>query len=208
MVKLTAPLMSMEASGTIAKTAVFSKWKGRAYARAHVTPHNPKSSSQTGIRAMFRFLSQAWATILTATQNEWIQLAETLNVSPFNAYMRANVSRWRNFGAPAQDPDAAQDDTSATLSTWTATAGVRQIDLAIHLTTAANNWGVAIFRADTTGFSPAWSNCIAVIPLTTTDTTHFIDTPLPADTYYYKHRLFTAAGKWSTASAEVTATVS
>jgi hypothetical protein len=47
---VVGPLMSLDASQTLAGTLVYSKWKGRNYVRLAVTPYNPKSSYQTGIR--------------------------------------------------------------------------------------------------------------------------------------------------------------
>jgi len=207
MVKVSAPMMSMDASGTIGKAAVFSKWKGRNYVRSHVVPHNPKSAGQIGVRAMFKFLAQQWKTNSLVTQNTWSTIASAMNISGFNAYMRQNQEHWRNFRAPSKDQAAAEAHTSGVLSTWAATLGIRQISLAITLTTANANWGAAIFRSGTTGFTPTWSDCIAVISVTGTSAVTYIDTPLVAGAYFYKHRLFTDDGKLSTASAEVTATV-
>jgi len=43
-VRVTGPLYSQDASGTIGKAIVFSKWKGRNYVRKHVKPANPQSA--------------------------------------------------------------------------------------------------------------------------------------------------------------------
>lgn len=207
MVKVSAPMLSMDASGTIGKAAVFSKWKGRNYVRSHVVPHNPKSPGQVGVRAMFKFLAQQWAGIGTTPQGTWDALASALNISGFNAYMRQNQEHWRNFRAPSKDQTALEAHTSPVLATWAATLGIRQIDLAITLTTLNASWGAMIFRSISTGFTPTWSDCIAVISVPSTAIVHYIDTPLVAGAWFYKHRLFTDDGKLSAASAEVTATV-
>jgi len=207
MVKVSAPMLSMDASGTIGKAAVFSKWKGRNYVRSHVVPHNPKSAGQIGVRSMFKFLAQEWNGLGPTPKGTWSEIATALNISGFNSYIRANQRRWRNFRAPSMDETALEGHTSAVLNAWTATVGIRQIDLLVSLTTANANWGAMIFRNLVTGFTPTWSDCIAVISVTGTGSHHFIDTPLVADTYYYKHRLFTDDGKLSTASAEVNGVV-
>lgn len=46
MAKLTAPLMSLSASGAIAKALVFFPWKGLNVARQYVVPSNPNSTAQ------------------------------------------------------------------------------------------------------------------------------------------------------------------
>jgi len=45
--KLKAPLLSLGASGQLAKTLVFFGWKGINAVREHVIPSNPKTASQT-----------------------------------------------------------------------------------------------------------------------------------------------------------------
>lgn len=50
MAKVTSPLMSLDASGTVADALVFSKWKGRNYVRQHVIPSNPQSTAQQAVR--------------------------------------------------------------------------------------------------------------------------------------------------------------
>lgn len=200
-------MMSLDASGTIGQAATFSKWKGRNYVRSRVVPHNPKSAGQIGVRACFKFLAQNWAAIASGTKATWLILAKALVISTFNAYVRGNQARWRNFKMPSKDPTAAETHTAGVLNAWTATAGIRQISLGISLTTANACWGAAIFRSPTGTFTEAWSNCIALIPLADTVAHTYVDTPLAAGTYYYSHILFTDDGKASAGSAEVNAVV-
>lgn len=51
MAKVTSPLMSLDASGSIAGAITFSKWKGRNYVRQLVIPANPRSAGQQATRA-------------------------------------------------------------------------------------------------------------------------------------------------------------
>ena len=51
MAKVSGPLMSMTASGSLAKTLCFSVWKGKAYVRNHVIPSNPQSDGQQTARS-------------------------------------------------------------------------------------------------------------------------------------------------------------
>lgn len=51
MAKVTSPLMSLDASGSIAGALTFSKWKGRNYVRQLVIPANPRTSGQQENRA-------------------------------------------------------------------------------------------------------------------------------------------------------------
>jgi len=200
-------MMSMDASGTIANAATFSKWKGRNYVRARVVPHNPKSVGQVAVRASFKFLAQEWKNIAAGTQALWQPLATALVISTFNAFVRGNQSRWRNFKMPSKDPTAAAAHTAGVLNAWTATAGVRQVQLLLSLTTANACWGAAIFRSPSGTFTATWDKCIALIKVADTGNHLFIDTPLAAGHYYYEHILFTDDGLASAESAEVDAIV-
>lgn len=62
MARLTAPLLSFEGSGQIAKTQVYSSWKGIPYARRYTIPANPKSTDQVKTRSVFSWLNFAWRT--------------------------------------------------------------------------------------------------------------------------------------------------
>jgi len=200
-------MLSMDASGTIANAATFSKWKGRNYVRSRVIPHNPKTAGQTGVRAMFKFLAVNWKYIAAGTQELWTPLAKALVISEFNAFVRGNQTRWRNFKAPSKDPTAAAAHTAGVLNAWSATAGVRQIQLLLSLTTANACWGAIIFRNETGTFTNSWDKAIAAILVADTANHYFIDTPLAAGHYYYSHSLFTDDGLLSADSAEVDAVV-
>lgn len=53
MAKLKAPLLSLGASGQIAKSLVFFGWKGLDCAREYVKPSNPNTASQSTQRGYF-----------------------------------------------------------------------------------------------------------------------------------------------------------
>lgn len=61
--------MSLDASGTVGGTAVFSKWKGRNYVRLRVTPQNPKTDNQASSRTYVGSLGQALSTVLTRAKD-------------------------------------------------------------------------------------------------------------------------------------------
>jgi hypothetical protein len=62
MARLTAPLLSFEGSGQIAKTQVYSSWKGIPYARRYTIPANPRSTGQVQTRTVFSWLNFVWRT--------------------------------------------------------------------------------------------------------------------------------------------------
>jgi hypothetical protein len=84
MPKITAPLLSFGASGQIAKTQVYSKWKGRPYARRYTIPANPNSDAQKKVRTAWTYLQEIW------------KFAGTELVDPFTAYAKGKVLTNRN----------------------------------------------------------------------------------------------------------------
>ena len=198
MVKVAGPLMSFDASGTLANTATFSKWKGRNYVRQRVIPSNPKSALQVSTRAMLRFLSQHWASIAAPDKATWDDLAAASQISPFNAYVGRNGSRWREFQAPADAYPAAEAGTPPVAALTSATGGPSYIDLLLTLTTQNDCNGVILFRSPTDTFDTSRANAIAVIELDAAafaaGTLTYTDSGLDAGTYYYDARYFTDDG--------------
>lgn len=207
MVKVNAPALSLDASGSLAGSLVFSKWKGRNYVRSLVRPSNPQSGGQVGVRSMFRFLTQQWAALTSFDHATWEDRAEDAAISPFNAYVSYNQFRWRNFLAPTQDYPEAETAFSGTLGAATAAAGVRSITVTQPVTAPGNGWGVAFFRAAATGFATAFDNLVRVLPFDGTNDIVFVDTPLEPGTYYYNLRTITDDGALGAELGEVSDTV-
>jgi hypothetical protein len=62
-------MFSLTASGTIGKTIVMSKWKGRAYARTRVIPFNGRTGPQQLVRGALGVVAKAAAAVLTAAKD-------------------------------------------------------------------------------------------------------------------------------------------
>jgi hypothetical protein len=206
MVKVNAPAMSLDASGSLAGTLVFSKWKGRNYVRQLVKPTNPKSALQTAVRAMFKFLSQAWKTVGTTPQGTWKSLSNASSISPFNAFMSSNQMRWREFEPPSQTYPAPLTGTLPVATLDSAVGGSRHIDLTLTITTLNTVWGVAIFRSPSGTFTPSMANCIAVLPVTATGTMVYTDSNLIPGIKYYDAKFFTKEGVLGPDEGEVNGT--
>jgi len=207
MVKVSAPALSLDASGSLAGTMVFSKWKGRNYVRSLVKPSNPKSGGQTGVRAMFKFLAQIWDGLSDANKATWEDRADNLVASTFNAFMSYNQRRWRDFNTPSKEDPATETGTAPSTCTGVATPDVRSITLAITHGANIGDWAVAIFRATSTGFSLSFSNCIAVVALDGSGDAEYVDSPLDPGTYYYNYIAFMATGLEGADGTECNGTV-
>lgn len=90
MAKITGGLFSLGASGSLAKTLVASKWKGRAYMRQHVVPANPKTVAQITTRSTFANASAIWKIAPPLLQAPWDRFAVGQVLTGRNAFQ----GRW------------------------------------------------------------------------------------------------------------------
>ena len=163
MARTTGPLLSMDASGTVGGSLVFSKWKGRNYVRKHVVPHNPQTALQTGVRSGMAFCSKWASSDKTTTKAIWQTKANNDKISPHNAFVKAFMMTWRvGLIYPLGGIYPAAIDTGV-LSVATATSRPRSVDLTWTLTSPDVRIGYFIYASTTTGFVPALSNCIGQV---------------------------------------------
>lgn len=95
MAKTVAPLLSLGAGGSIAKTVVFSKWRGIPYVRQHVIPANPNSTAQQATRNVFRTMTEMWKLMPTLGVSPWDAFATGRPFLGRNAYIGQNVGTMR-----------------------------------------------------------------------------------------------------------------
>lgn len=95
MARLTGPLMSLGASGTIAKTLTYGDWKGISYARTRVVPANPQSISQTQTREVFAFLQEYYKFAPAIAREPWIAAVTGIPMTTINLVLSKNVSQLR-----------------------------------------------------------------------------------------------------------------
>lgn len=112
--KTTAPLLSFDARGSIAKTLTFSKWKGKAYARQHVTPANPNTTAQQTQRGFIRDITKNWADVLSVPRTGWENQAALFQdpMSGFNAYTKSLVPLMKASGD--KDTEISESQTENT----------------------------------------------------------------------------------------------
>lgn len=100
MAKVTGPLMSLDASGTVAGTITFSRWKGINYVRQRVIPTYSNTFKQAAIRNLITDASQAWkagATVGTVVLNATYKAAfdaaaAGMAMSGFDLFVKNSVA--------------------------------------------------------------------------------------------------------------------
>lgn len=94
--KVTAPLLSFNASGSIAKTLVFSKWRGRQYTRQHVIPTYTNTTEQQKTRGVFAWLQAVYKYGTPEFLTAWDAYATGKVMTGRNAFGKFNISNMRS----------------------------------------------------------------------------------------------------------------
>lgn len=118
----TAPLLSFGASGQVAKSVVFSKWKGVTYARKYTIPANPNTSAQQTTRNTFKWVHDAFKWLDPNVVESWTQYAKGKPLTNANAWASKNMVALRGqanndaiipFAAANAGPPSATNTSSA-----------------------------------------------------------------------------------------------
>lgn len=142
MAKVTAPLLSMGASGTVGKTMTFGSWKGIPYIRQRVTPANPNSSGQQQTRTVFAGASQTWRLFNDDAKAPWNAFATGAQFTGRNAYVgrftkllrgETDLSQWLT------SPGARSGQTVQTFGVSTGAAS-GEIDLTYTVPPTPDGW--------------------------------------------------------------------
>ena len=161
MAKTTAPLMSFEAAGQLGNALVFSKWKGRPYARRYTIPANPDTAAQQTVRNSFQWLQRTWPFLPSATRASWTLYADNSRFTERNGWTKINQPLLRS----------ETDLTNILLSTAagggiasggaTFTAASQAITIAITAPTLPSGWSIVAAHScaiedgnPQTGFTP------------------------------------------------------
>ena len=194
MVKLTGPGLAQSASGTLGGELTFSNWKGKAYLKQHRKPKQPRTGGQVGMRSIMRFLSQQWSAIAPVDQATWADLAAADAISPFNAYLKQNLHRWRNFQRPSHAWPATQAGGLGVDANHGISGSVRSIIVWYQITSLADFWAMQVHEVTAHGEPITWNNLRHLEPITGTGWTNFTLSPFDAGTHYLAFNPFTDQG--------------
>jgi hypothetical protein len=142
MARTTAPLLSWSASGQIAQTQVYSRWKGRGYVRRYVIPANPNTTDQQETRNTFKWLNNFARYLPAGSIDAWTLYAANAQITERNAIIKQNLSNLRlqaNLNNLIMSPSAGGGLVAANV---VATAGVAQISVALTAPTLPTGWTI------------------------------------------------------------------
>lgn len=114
MATVNGPLFSLDASGQLAKSLVYSKWKGKAYVREWTKPAYINNLQTYTARAQFGQLSEFWQTLTNEQRDSWQSLADGEQITAQNAFIKKNIEQLREGQPALYTPE----------TTWTDTGGI------------------------------------------------------------------------------------
>ncbi len=201
MVKLSGPMSSFRASGTLAKLLTYSNQRGRPYLKKHSNTPNVNTAAQRITRDMFAWLANQWSQIGAPNRLLWEPRARIDHLTPYNAYVAFNTKRWCNFIRPSQSPAANQVLTPSTrpigFCSWNGT----QFEISTGIATLNDGWGFLIFAGPLPNYTPTRSHTIIMATDSTTPAQNFLWTPPAAVSTRFRLNTFSKDGK---ASATIT----
>lgn len=104
MAKLTGPLMSFSASGTVGRAATFRQDNGRNVGQLkRQRPDNP-TARQSAARAIWQRACQQWYAESNDTRAKWYSHAATLNLPALALYCREYTLQQTDHGASPMIP--------------------------------------------------------------------------------------------------------
>lgn len=198
MAKTRAPLLSLEASGSIAKVLIMSRGRRQSYTKFSRKPKDPKTTLQLARREWFRILSSSWNQVSAYMKTTWSPLLKPNETNLKFAYLRGNLAYIDRGEWPSPEYPATRLALSASFGTKSFVGGPRHIVVSQTLVSYTFNWLLLWFRTQ----SPP----IDRTPQTLTNAREanfslgagpyvWDDAPLDAGTYHYARVSISLDGK-------------
>lgn len=162
MAKVIGPFMSLDASGTLAGTITASKWKGRNYMRQRVTPSNPQTSAQTGVRSSFAGANAVWKANQVQLTAAFSTLAAQTNISPFNAFVSTTQKRYSRSEHIANSPSPTVEAPANNITALAAEANGRYIDISWTDAVDTEAWATEIYAKLSANPTGVWQELIGI----------------------------------------------
>ena len=108
MTRVTGPMFSLTASGTIGDVITYSKWKGLHYVRSRVIPANPQTDPQTSIRLTMTAGVSTYrddAQVPQTSRSSWDFYASGTGMSGFNRFVKLFIEGNPQQEAPWDVPE-------------------------------------------------------------------------------------------------------
>jgi len=169
MVKLTAPLMSRQASGKLGHAIQFATTAGGCVAGQRRRPRQPRTEPQISARLFVAWISKQWTTLLEDEKASWAAAPIGADASPYHAYLAYNIGRFKNLPGKLTEADkqhvypttawpAAENTARGSIGAYSAIPGVRKATIRIAFTAVNDNWLITVHHCDGSTTYPTYRN--------------------------------------------------
>lgn len=142
MAKTVAPLLSWDARGQIAKTQVYSSWKGRPLVRRYVVPANPDTAAQQETRNTFKWLNSVWPYMPAGAIGAWSLYAQINRFNDRNGWIKQNLSSLLSQSDLSNLLLSPAANGGLVAASTTITPGVGQVQVDLTAPTLPSGWTV------------------------------------------------------------------
>lgn len=205
--KTTAPLFSLAASGTVARTLSFGSNRSGSFVRFRSMPGDPQTQKQVAYRSALYLLSTHWKKITQANQNLWNNEPIALEFTPYHAFVGYNLTRFAATTTLSQRPIRISANLHATYSDLAITNVDGHAVITFNITNVFGAWGIYLWRNSSTSVPMDLDHCIGVQRMDRPGGHLIVDIPSAPGTYYYQLRPFRRLGFWSPLWPELNVTV-
>lgn len=151
---VTGPIMSLTASGSLAKTLTYRYSKGRAIASLKAQHSPSQSLLRHQQRSLLGALAKHWKDVDPIARGNWRSLAKPLGLTEINFYTRFNFATWTQNHYLTDDPQSAVDLSYGLLTYVSLTTSPRRIHFTYTNSDPQDGWLFALALDPTNTPSP------------------------------------------------------
>lgn len=206
MPRVTRPLFSPSASGSLGNAVTFSTGRRGTISSKRRRPRQPNSAAQLATREYMGTLATLWANLTDAQRATWLNTDLDPTIAPYHNFLRYNARQYKNLPGDYQNsltydvwPSAIYPPTQATnpmTGTWPAlTPGEGSLTLVFTVGAINDNWLLTIHHCDMPGYVTAYRNLKRVVEITAPGTYSILVPNLPAGLQYLTMQRISHTGK-------------
>lgn len=196
MVKLTGPLISIEASGTLAKLLTYNQQPRGTTLRKKPQPKHPRTKAQVAVQAALTFVTQQWKNRSQAEQDTWDHPDFIDAVSAYTNYVKFNCQRIRAVLPPIVEYPYDVPRNTCQSYVPVAIGQTRRVYLWWRCKgVLAQTWGLFIFRGPSPWPAGTFENLCHVGIMDDALPHDHYDHHLEPGTYSYRWQAFSLYGR-------------
>jgi len=206
MARVSGPLLSVRASGTVGGSIQYRATAGRAVVCLPRALRGSNGLSSTSRRAVYSGLARLWKALDPSTAGDWANARTQDDTSNWAAFLRVNLDRWGNYLQPA----AARPDIDAATPGFPGTLSPKKNGFYWSVSYGLTVGGIGLFcimhHSTTNGFTPTRSTAIDMIALSPSLVVQRIMGKFPAGTHYFRTAIANLHGQQLRLGLQLTVT--